>query len=113
MGSIGGDTVLRMENSEPVTLADLLEVDASLMVFYNKCGHHKGFSPVSLLLPPEVAIPDLTGRFMCSVCGSRETVAQPRYKAQDITLGSSSARGWILPPTEYLWTFEPAWKNSS
>ncbi len=46
---------------------------------------------------PEIAIPALADRFVCSRCGNRETVSQPRYRVEDIALGSSGAQGLIMP----------------
>ena len=94
----GNKAISHMPHYAPVTIADLLEVDAKLMAFCSKCGHHGRIEPATLPFKADMTVPGLAGRFRCSRCGSRETSAQPRYKAQDV--GGSGGLGWIMPPAE-------------
>ena len=54
-----------MEYPSPVTIADLLEVDAKLMASYMKCGHHMRIDPVSLPFKADMTVPGLAGKFKC------------------------------------------------
>ncbi len=70
--------------TSPSTLADLIADPGELDVSCLDC-HHNTTMPVATLLPryaAETPVPEVWGRFRCSVCGSRHVDVQPNWAAR-------------------------------
>lgn len=68
------------EHFEPARLSDMIALGISITAHCRKCGHWARLDPAALGLPASVAIPALENRFLCGLCGSRDTTAMPEYR---------------------------------
>ena len=68
----------------PVTLSDLAQEDRLLWCYCEGCCHEVEVPPLSLGLPHDVAVPDVSKLLKCSQCGGREISTRPQLHPEPL-----------------------------